>query len=68
MTDRIASLTVVLDREYRDDDCQSIIDAIQMTKGVLKVTPEVVDIGHYTAKEQARMDLRQKIFNVFKDD
>jgi hypothetical protein len=30
-------MTVVLDKEYRTDDVQRIVDAIQMTRGVAEV-------------------------------
>ena len=41
MTDRFHSLTVVLEREIRDDDAEPIIAAIKMIKGVAEVTGEV---------------------------
>ena len=44
MTDRIRVLTVILDRDYReDDDCKVIVDAIRMIRGVAKVDKRVVD-------------------------
>jgi hypothetical protein len=65
MTDRIAALTVILDREYRDDDVQHIVDAIQMTKGVMKVElGPVADMNHYMAKEQVVWAIRKKLFEV----
>lgn len=44
MTDRVRTLTVVLDRDYRTDDVEGIVDAIRMTKGVAKV-----DLGDATS-------------------
>jgi hypothetical protein len=65
MTDRIATLTVVLDREYRDDDVQHIVDAIQMTKGVFKVElGPVVDMNHYMAKETIVWAIRRKLLEA----
>jgi hypothetical protein len=65
MTDRIATLTVVLDREYREDDVQLIVDAIQMTKGVFKVElGPVADMNHYMAKEQVVYAIRRKLLEV----
>lgn len=66
MTDRIHALTVVLDKDYRDDDVQAIIQAIQMTRGVLDVRPHVTDISDHTARERAKSELRQKIFELFR--
>lgn len=57
MTDRFLTLTVVLDRDYRDDDAQSIIDAIKMVKGVLSVKGNVADGSEYMAIERARHEL-----------
>lgn len=65
MTDRIATLTVVLDREYRDDDVQHIVDAIQMTKGVLKVElGEVVDANHYMNKATIMRAVRRRLLEA----
>jgi len=65
MTDRIATLTVMLDREYRDDDVQCIVDAIRMTKGVLKVElGPVVDANHYMNKELIVRAIRKKLLEV----
>lgn len=41
MTDRIRHLTVVLDADYRDEDAERIIDAIQMVRGVNSVEGHV---------------------------
>ncbi len=64
MTDRVHTLTVVLDHDFRVDDAESIIDAIGMVKGVLSVTGVVADSTSYMAEERARHDLGQKIFDV----
>ncbi len=37
MTDRVIYLTVALDREYRTDDVQSIVQTIEGVRGVSKV-------------------------------
>lgn len=37
MTDRIRKLIVILDQDYRDDDAESIANAIDMIKGVAQV-------------------------------
>ncbi len=66
MTDRIIALTVVLDRELREDDCQNIIDAIKMVKGVARVTTEKSDASYYSALEQTKLDIKKKLFEVLK--
>lgn len=41
MTDRINGLMVVLDRDFREDDVQCLVDAIKMLKGVQQVNRNV---------------------------
>lgn len=67
MTDRIVSLTVVLDKEIREDDCQAVIDAIKMIKGVGHVTAEVADVEFYTARAQASLELYKRVSKLFKE-
>jgi len=64
MTDRYHSLTVVLDRDIRDDDAEPILMAIRMIKGVLSVKPKVADIDSNMAEDRARRNLEQKLFDV----
>lgn len=64
MTDRTHAFTVVLDREYRVDDAESIVNAIMMVKGVIDVQPHISDVDFYTAREQAKLELRKKLFEV----
>jgi hypothetical protein len=66
MTDRIHSFTVVLDENIRDDDVQPVIDAIKMIKHVLSVTSHVADAEAYMAESRAKMELRQKLWDVLK--
>lgn len=64
MTDRIHGLTVVLDKDYRDDDVEKIVEAIKMVRGVLSVSLHVTDIGDYSARERVRAELGSKILKV----
>jgi hypothetical protein len=64
MTDRVHALTVILDREFREDDVQAITDAIGMMRGVLRVETHVTDIDFYAAREQAKYELRQEMREV----
>ena len=64
MSDRINTITVVLEKEIRDDDCETILNAIRMIRGVLEATPNVADPGEYMAVERARHDLGQKLWEV----
>jgi len=64
MTDRIHSLTVVLEKDMRDDDCESIINAINMIRGVLSVKPHISNIYDHMAKERAKDELGKKLWDV----
>jgi len=64
MTDRINTITVVLEKPIRDDDCEAILNSIRMIKGVLTVTPHVADHTAYAAREQVRQEIRRKIYDI----
>lgn len=66
MTDRYYTLTVVLEKDTRDDDCEKIISAIQMVKGVLKVMGNVSNPETWFAEERARHELSMKLWDVLK--
>lgn len=66
MTDRTRILTVLLDRDYRDDDAQAIKDAINMVRGVVKVDHIVRDMGDNMAVETAKLELTKKILEILK--
>jgi hypothetical protein len=63
MTDRIYSLRVVLDKDYRDDDVKSISDAIRMIRGVVDVKEHVSDLNSKMASLRALNELRDKVLN-----
>jgi hypothetical protein len=64
MSGRINTITVVLEKETKDDDCEAILTAIRMVKGVIAVTPNVADHTEYMAQERTRRELGQKIWEV----
>jgi len=66
MTDRTNYLTVVLDRQYRDDDVEAITDAIAMIKGVINVEINVTDPTEHMAITNAKHNLRMKLYEVLK--
>jgi len=68
MTDRFHSLTVVLERNSRDDDVQPIVDAIGMVKGVLSVKGNVADSTSHMAQERARLSLGKKLLTIVYPD
>lgn len=64
MTDRVHSLTVVLDQDIRTDDVQGIIDAILHLRHVATVNTHVADVNSVMALSRARLELRKKIFEA----
>ena len=69
MTDRIHALTVVLDRDYREDDVQVIIDAIKMIKGVSSVEHDqhVTSYEDYFNRELVRAELQRALYKTISD-
>lgn len=64
MSDRINRITVVLEKDIRDDDCETILSAIKMIKGVISVKANVANSTDYMVEERAKHDLGQKILKV----
>jgi hypothetical protein len=67
MSNRINTITVVLEKDTRDDDCESILTAIRMVKGVLSVTPNVADSRDHLAEIRVRHELKKKLWDVILD-
>lgn len=63
MTDRINSITLIFDKDIREDDLKPMIDMLYMLKGVIKVEQNVSDFPFYEAVERAKFDLRRKILD-----
>lgn len=64
MTDRFHSLTVVFERNIRDDDAQATIDAIKQLRGVLTVEGNVSDIVEFVAEERVRREMHAAMMNI----
>jgi hypothetical protein len=64
MTDRYHSLTVILERDIREDDAQPLIGAIQMLRGVLSVQPHVANLETEMAQQRANQQLGAKLLDI----
>jgi len=65
MTDRVRTLTIQLDDDYRVDDVEYIVNAIRMVKGVNKVELGApVDIADWSARMTIGMEYRQAIWDA----
>jgi hypothetical protein len=61
---RCRILTVCLEKDYKDEDLDGIVSAIQRLRGVAGVTTNEVDHATYGAEMHVRMELRQKLIDV----
>ena len=61
MTTRFATLTVALSTDLRDDDAQSLIDAIKMLRGVADVKGDVSDPGQWLAETRVRSEICERL-------
>lgn len=66
MSDRIKGLVITLDKDYRDDDVQVIVNAIKMIKGVVTVDTSLYDISDSINRNRIKMELEEKIWDIFK--
>ena len=64
MSDRINGFIVALDKEYSDTAVQQTINAIKQIKGVVDVTPNIVDPRDHIAEARVRQEMTTKIFKV----
>lgn len=69
MTDRVRSLTVILDHEMRDDDAEEVAKAIYGFRHVqeVKLGP-VVDVNTYGAVFRVKRELWAKIQDIFANE
>lgn len=66
MTDRVHSLTVILEKDTRDDDVECWVSAIRMLKGVISVQKNISDIDYHVAEQRAKQEIRSKLFDIIK--
>ncbi len=64
MTDRYYALTVVLEKDMRDDDAECVIEAIRMIKHVKNVKPLIANPHTWMAEERARNEIAKKLWAV----
>ena len=64
MTDRLKGLVVTLDRDYRDDDAEAIINAIRQIKGVLMVDLSMTTLDDDINRNRVRHELGEKLWAV----
>jgi len=68
VTDRINTVTVVLDKSRRTDDAKPILAAIRQIRGVLSVKGNVEDGTEFMAEARARQEWRDKLIKLLWPD
>lgn len=68
MTNRIKSLTVVLENDIRDDDIESLTQAIKLLRNVLVVKLNVANPEDYEARSRIKAELQKKLWDVISKD
>lgn len=66
MTDRYNAVVVTFEKDIRDDDAETIINAIRMIKGVLDVNPNVSDVNMHVAQTRAKIEIINKLYDLIK--
>jgi hypothetical protein len=64
MTDRYNAFIVILEKDIREDDAESTIEAIKRIKGVLDVKPQINDIGDDIAQSRVRAEIGEKLMEI----
>jgi hypothetical protein len=64
MSDRYNFLTVILEKDIKDEDAEPLIQAIKCLRGVLNVTPNVSDPTALLAEQRAKAELSAKLWKV----
>ena len=65
MTDRVVSLTVILEKDFRVDDVEVLKNVISMIRGVGSVHDgPVVEMSDYVNRELIAADFRKRLFAV----
>lgn len=64
MTDRIHSITLVLEADLREDDAQSLLAAVRMLKGVISAAGNVSNITDYIAQARVRLEYGQQLLAI----
>lgn len=63
MTDRVNGFTVVLDKDYRDDDVEVIKQAISMIKGVVHVESNIVEYNDYMVETRVKLEIKKELID-----
>jgi hypothetical protein len=66
VSDDYKGLVVVFEKDFGEERTNAIINAILQIKGVDCIQPQQSDFNHVMAVEQAKSELRKKLWEVLK--
>jgi hypothetical protein len=67
MSNRVHSLTVVLEQDVREDALDGLITSISHIRGVLTVGKNIADTDYYVTKTRLYYDMRNKLFTALEE-
>lgn len=67
MSDRVKGLTVVLDKDYREEDIEMIKELILQIKGVKTVKESIVNSDDLINRVKITIEIKEKIYDFLKE-
>lgn len=67
MSDRVKGLTVVLDKDYREEDIEMIKELILQIKGVKTVKESIVNSDDLINRARVTIEIKEKIYDFLKE-
>ena len=64
MTDRIHSITIVLEKDMRVDDAEAILTAVRQLRGVIAADGNVTNGTEYVIESRIRRDFGERLWHV----
>jgi hypothetical protein len=66
MSDRINSLTVVLEHDLTEEQAELLVNAISLLENVISVTPNITDPIYHVALMRERSRVNNKLLDMIK--
>lgn len=66
MTDKVHSITIVLEENVRVDDVEGLLQVLLSLKGVMTATGNVANIESYVAETRAKVNLYRQMVELIK--
>ena len=68
MTDRYNALTVILEKDIREDDAEALLNAIRQLRGVLSVTGNVANLDNHIIEKRVKIELIKKLLDMLREE